>query len=374
MKGRKEYLSYLNEFGLTESQVAPLLDRNKTKKLPLKNKLGLVILITWARVVLFWKKALGQKKGVPALELMFEALNPSNNTNFLLESLNNKFCAFLAAEGIENEGYYAGVFPTYSFNAHCTIKDEEKLILLNTGTFEMIEHVIDSFFSNLSKKHKVERICGAIVDYCDNKKYPDIQYEKGLVDKLELGLIPYVVSWAEYFVLAHEYGHIVNEHLDAGKTVSVFVLSTDKEAEFFEKDHRQEFQADLWASFMLLKMAESRREDDTWKMLACTGPIVFLGIAMLIERYFLSKGYMLDSHPPTEERIYMIQWLQDITMHHQEIGLGNSFLDLLKECYEFMFNEQPDIPFASRELNIKFCDALDDLNLGINIPDVLRSR
>ncbi len=319
---KEDYLHYLDEFGLTESDVLPMLDLEKFKTLPSENKIG--VMANLAKLLLGWKSYKQEER--EKLQPLLDGLNPNNNTNYILEFLNEKFCEFIFS--LKSDKYYktyAGVFPTHCFNAHCTTKDTKHLILIDTGCFEILQYVIYVFQSKINESIKIEKIIKTIENYCLEKKYPSNEYDKELDSKDETRIDSFLLNWSEYFVLGHEYGHIFNNHLDSQED-SLYVFSNDKSVNIHQKSHQQEFEADIWSYYILSRMAKSRKTDTwIWKMLACSGPIIFLGIALLIEKYKISKGVRLDSHPPTEERIYMIQWLQEILRQHEDMSISITF-------------------------------------------------
>ena len=131
MPSRDDYLSFLNEFGLSEDKVLPILDIKKAPVEAVAMLLG----------ALGNKNIQGDER--KTLEMMANMMVEQTNTNVLLSKINETLTSDLSQINfdIQNKAY-PGVFPTDSFNAQCVFKDKGFLILIDTGCFEVIEAAV----------------------------------------------------------------------------------------------------------------------------------------------------------------------------------------------------------------------------------------
>jgi hypothetical protein len=69
----------------------------------------------------------------------------------------------------------------------------------------------------------------------------------------------------------------------------------------------KEYEADIWATYILFRLSELTDASDPlaslWTEAALSAPILFLGVAMLIESSHRLKGTQIDRHPPAYDRM-----------------------------------------------------------------------
>ncbi|MEX2153964.1 MAG: hypothetical protein WD825_11545 [Gemmatimonadaceae bacterium] len=110
----------------------------------------------------------------------------------------------------------------------------------------------------------------------------------------------------EYFVMGHEYGHVLAGHLEIAHG-SGALMSFSEEADELVASHQQEFEAD-WMGLMLTFHALKDRTDLT---LVYTGVELFFTIVELVYRAVAKlsaaeesdRPYTHDAHPPPEVRL-----------------------------------------------------------------------
>lgn len=406
MPTRVDYLSFLEEFGLSESSVLPIAD---IKKLPPE---GIAMLIAGLASV-------KDKRERAALELMAKTLTEGTSTNALLEKLAADLKRDWAAIRVSApKDAYIGVFPTNSFNAQCTFRKNGYLVLLDTGCFELIEAATYILLSTADQQTKAKTLASVLTKYMDENALPEagsmnLPGLSGQGSFPRLSTVYLTVTSAEEFVIAHEYGHIANKHVSptTGESSGLHFRITSlklgqprrqkapepvpsgsflkrlfggqprtvaptpsvtappsKSLEVIAKEKHEEYEADIWATHVLVRRAQTKKSAAL--PVACAGPVISLGLALLIEEYIKAKGMALnDTHPPAADRLYMVDALYDLVGVRDQAYLGRRFLELVGDCAQVMFSRQISVPTLDRELNRSLESALKNVGIPYNRPE-----
>ena len=364
MSSREEYLLFLSEFGLSEDKVLPMFDYKAFFKKLVNDKLDdaiflLMNLPTLMNYEISFKDVPGFTKNEKKMFDKFrKGLTKPSNTNelinFLHQELTKDFREFISSSIFES--IYPGVFPTQSFNAQCTRRPNGYLILIDTGCFEILDIVNSIYVSEWNHKKKVEVFASIIKDYCLYKKIPgpfdlDIPGLMGREGLNNLLFSSHLVNAAESFILAHEYGHAVLGHLDKqpqrmmrGK-IPIRVVNQTK---------YQEYEADIWATNALIQRSLKYIKDQDYTLLtiACFGVIFCLGCSLLIEEFLREKkGILIDSHPSSKDRIYMVNSFCELTNYSEFNTLTWKFLDFIGDVALILLNHSLSIPYFDTGLN-----------------------
>lgn len=246
----------------------------------------------------------------------------SGNANILLEALVSDLqrrCSENRMPYVETPVFH-GVYPTKLFNAVTVPRSSGHLVLMESATLEIIE-VVSSLImarsgANNDRLRNIEMICQGYWNNISAKlrdRYlpPHVEvYHLGLnisadehADSVEL------INTTEEFVIAHEWGHISLGHAVEEGPCALGVAQTDAIPNS-ENAWEDEFSADLWSARALLGPVRdpwSTKNADIDVPLA--GIHLFLGLARIIESSASYGGHEATTHPPTSERIWMINQL-----------------------------------------------------------------
>jgi hypothetical protein len=347
---------------------------------------------------------------------MAKTLAEGTNTNQLLEKLTENLRKDWSAIRLNSpNNAYSGVFPTSSFNAQCTYRKNGYLILLDTGCFELIEAATYVLLSTAEQTVKTKTLASVLTKYLGENVLPDagsmnLPGLSGSGSFQRLNLVYVSVTSAEEFVISHEYGHIANKHVAPAKDGSSGLqfrvnhmklgqprrqksaeraskgsfLSRmfggqpkkdpptaetveSKSLDVIAKEKHQEYEADIWATHALIRRAQKKGSEAI--PVACAGPVISLGLALLIEEYFKDKGLASnDTHPPAANRLYMVDALYDLLGVRDQAYVGRRFLELAGDCGQKMFNRKVEVPVLDRELNRSFELALNNVGIRYDRP------
>src|SRR5262249_3965601 len=118
------------------------------------------------------------------------------------------------------------------------------------------------------------------------------------------------------------------------------------------KDHFQEYQADSWAFMHLVKRARQRADDGTALLLACTGALIFMNIGLMIEAMADERHVPIrDSHPPVENRLYMLNIAAEVMNLQESTGVARNFHKIVRELCFLLGVKERIPPLLSRDLN-----------------------
>lgn len=287
--GKQEYLSYLKENNLSEADVLPIIpEANQFQNNP---EIATILLQGFLS---------GHDELVKKL-IDIETLN----TNKLLEQINKSLVERFKATNIPIQEYaYIGVFPTNSINAHIVRRDDGHLILVNTGLFELLETIINLFFSvDIGKEREIAKVAALqIQQYCNDRTLPNpFNIDCFTKDQSRLNTATQIVTAAEEFVICHEYGHLINGHV--GFALADLFFKPEQKIQVETKTYQQEEEADMWGLYAVTsiksQMASSLPNEEE-RLMVCSGPLFFLLIAALIEEYKGTKDNK--THPPAQTR------------------------------------------------------------------------
>ena len=284
--GRTAYLAYLEENGLSEADVLPLLAETDEA--------------TNAKVAEILKQA--ERAGHTDLVQRFRRAS-SGNTNLLLEQLSTHLTDRLVQAGLAvPANSFAGVYPTNSFNAHVVKRAGVNVILVNSGTFELVGPIaalLCSLQPGNARAH-ARKAASLLRAYCEARQLPgsdDLQDLRPSGDQMTAAVA--LSTSIEEFIVAHEYGHLANG--DVGDDVTELSTPSGHAISVAVKTKDQEFAADLWAAHAVTQGSWANAGEEEC-ILKCSGPLMFLSMAGLIEAWFESKGHRSDTHPPAGDR------------------------------------------------------------------------
>jgi hypothetical protein len=297
LPGRAQYLAYLKEKELAEDAVLgiiPELDEERRRKV---------------NQVLMTALEGGHEKLVRSYESAAAA-----NTNVLLAEINRRLIVRFAAHDIKvPQGVYAGVFPFNSFSACMERHGSQPLVLVNTGACELLEGAVVPFSSIKpdSARKQAQILAKFVRQYCEARSLPkgdQFSDFEAWGDRTRLSVD--LLTAAEEFVVAHEYGHLACGHLDnwAARTLD------------------QEYEADLWALDVLVASASDNKSAEELSVI-CAGPLVLLSLLALVEKYQEKLGLLDKSHPLATFRYTEIRQALAKAGLNRHAELGAAFHD-----------------------------------------------
>jgi len=259
---------------------------------------------------------------------------------FVVDHISEEIEKSIGRAGLHlNAEFFAGEFPTGSFNAQACLVSNGTLLLLNTGLMvflhkasKLVSHSIrfapfgsdgkpilgteerDDKPDTLSYAEQVDAFAELIVGYlfAENdwvrrvRRIPFVTGAKAMLSAM-------VVNSAEKFVLAHEYGHAIAGHLSTSRTM---VNRTPVgNVEFVAKRWEDEFEADLIAAMLMitdLPRKIERLEELFPLQFATAGPLFFFALDRLITKVALDiKGLneicVITDHPPSDLRMQSVR-------------------------------------------------------------------
>lgn len=349
---RLAYLNFLDRLGLSEMDVAPMVD---------KNKLGGEV---YAQIFLAFMEAerTSNKEELVRIISLIQATLLDKNANDLMGVIVNKLFNDFSTNSIDLPELYAGVFPTDSINAQCVLEDKKPLVLIDTGLFELIEFAITTFVSKRNETEQAELLIQALEDYYIRKISPDPEIADH--PSINWGTTPayILITAVEEFVIMHEIAHILL-HLDTPK-LTPLPVSGSRQISVLHKDHFEEYQADTYALDLLIKRAKGSEQRDLALDLSCSGALIFIYIGVMLEALAESRNVVKNtvSHPPIENRVYLLELTMEVLGVHEHSSIARKFKRILRELCVLEEVEEKVPPLLSRDLNkiaIEIYDSLD---------------
>lgn len=217
------------------------------------------------------------------------------------------------------------IYPFPSINVQCQIIDNNNfLILVPPGCIAILEKFSRLMFSDNLVDNITDELFDIVKDYTENNVNTDFNktnFDAKRPDIEELKTLLFIHSL--FFVLLHEYAHIVNNHVSLNKAVVAdsndvnsdedediifYTLNNEQSFTVLFKNTFQEYEADSWSVFCLsriLNLWDSSPESLLSKKFSMASPVLFLGIAQAIEESDLISGERnnLDAHPPAFDRL-----------------------------------------------------------------------
>lgn len=352
--GRAAYLSFLSAMGYHETELLPVIQREKVT--PEMHGALLTALMQAVQS--------DDPKFVKAVVWMtHNTILGRDNTNLIIDGLASALVEDFKKAHIFVPSFYAGVFPTDSYNAQCKIFKGERLILIDTGCMEMAEAVVVAFLSKVQPQKKILQISSAVDQYVLHGKRADATAVDANGIDFGSGLTAHLTNSFEEFVLAHELGHLVLGH---GENQQLRRLQPQKRVsvEVTDKSEQQEFQADMWACRALIQSARSRHRSDSDVPLAVGGISMGIGVGLLVEASAKKNGITLPpGHPPAMERLYMLEVVFELFGAHEDAYVARRFRELLEQVLRDRYPSTEMPPMLSRDLNRKLIPVLDTLGI-----------
>jgi hypothetical protein len=311
LPGRDAYLAYLKENGLSENAVLGILPEINAEQRRKVNQALMTAL----------------ENGYEGLLKNVERASISN-TNVLLAEINRRLIVrFTDHQVVAAKDVYAGVFPTNTFNAHVVRRADQPLVLVNTGAFELLEGAIVPFslLKPGSARQQARVLARFVRQYCEERVLPQgDQFEDFQADEERSKLGVYLLTAAEDFVLAHEYGHLANGHV--GNEAVELPLSDGRSIQVPSRQFNEEYEADRWGVHALLSSALNTGSNEE-HLIICSGPLLFLSVAGLVEGYHAKLGLNQDTHPPAITRYTEIRTALAKSGFNRHTHVGASFRD-----------------------------------------------
>lgn len=287
---------------------------------------------------------------------------------FVIDQISEEIERSIVKSGLQlNLEFFAGEFPTGSFNAQACVVEDGTLLLVNTGLMvflhkasKLITHSIEfSDFGDdgkpifgtteptepgaMTHSEQIEAFAELLLGYLSMREdwIPRVR-RIPLATGAKAMLSAMVVHSCEKFVLAHEYGHAIAGHLTAPRTMVSKTPVGD--VEFVCKSWSEEFEADLIAAMLLV--IETPRQIKTYQDLftlqfATVGPFFFFALDELITRVALEiKGLagtsIITDHPPSRQR------MQAVREFYQRLG-GPAMTEMGDAYAEFVGHLGDDV-------------------------------
>jgi hypothetical protein len=352
--GRRAYLSFISSRGYQEKQLLPIFDTSKRTP-----EMGAAVFVGLMQAL---------KQDSPELLrfvswLAVNTLTGRDNTNLLIYQLTESLLKDLQTEKIAFPPFFAGVFPTDSFNAQCYPYQSQNLILINTGCMELASTVTTAFFSKKTDSEKVDDFALAVQKYVDTGQRTEATAIEAPGVDWGTAIVSRVLNAVEEFIIAHELGHLVLGHVQEGATRN---MGANGDLAVVSKTPFQEFQADVWAFKTLTSRAITVSTSASQLAVVLAGPMIALGIALVVEAAAAArKPISSDGHPPARERLYLLQILYELLRVHRDSGLAYQFDTLVKLCLSTRFPAAQPPPFLDRDLNRKLIPVLRSLDVNL---------
>ena len=338
-----EYIEFLAERGLSEDDVFPVLANRAD--LVQKPKF-------WEGVAnLFLSLPNASAKEREQAIRFLDGTLPGRNANWLIRQLNSTLRESFLKAGVPmpDSVLEVGVFPLGSFNARAVPRTNGTIILVDTGCMEVLEFccALSACFSKDRVPQLGKEFAQGLAKYKIAGDYPDLWNKVPRSDWGKHGqLATYTTNWAEWFVLAHEYGHHALGHLQNAGHVSH--ASRFGSVDLQEYPHLCEYEADIWALWALLEVAKSTAPDDEFpKAFACSAPFFFLSSLAILEELWRRDGDMPSSHPPAVHRMLILEaCLSGWGLLDENCFLWANFNMLFEAASEALFGRKliPDRP------------------------------
>ncbi len=253
-----------------------------------------------------------------------------SNSNVLIEGIAGSLEERLSSLGAPRTPipYYAGVFPTNSFNAQAVLIDDVALILIDTGCFSVLEALILLWGCVEDVQESLQRAAKIVVDYVDNYVAPEpTKYDHPDMHRDGYKLLAYsmIVTKTEEFVIGHELGHLRFGHLLGQRAPGTGGIYTAN------RSWDDEISADIFSLDLL-----THQRDGLDLRTGCAGPYVFFATARLLERVrqrgSAERLSWTDTHPPSIMRAAVLERALSELGLLEIADLGQRFNWWAEEC------------------------------------------
>lgn len=351
--GRRAYLEFLASMGYREDELLPVFDTTRaTGEMHGATIVGLLQALRSDDPVLL------RTVGWIALNLV----TGRDNTNLIVFELAQRLTEELNVT-LPGPPFYAGVFPTNSFNAQCRMAGTQPLVLIDTGCMEMCEAAAVALLTKAPDEVRLRQLAATVDDYVlHGRRAESLSLDARGIDWGSAS-VSVVVNACEDFVLTHELAHLALGHI-AESTKRVQTTRSGPDVQVVAKTEFEEFQADVWACRALVDRAVQKATKETDVAIAVAGPIIVLCLGLLVEG---SRGRLTadvaDGHPSASDRLYMIQVLLEHMKVHRLTGIGQSFVDMTAEVVSEHYPDVEMPPLLSRRLNAKLIPIFESLHI-----------
>lgn len=283
MPEENEYLRFLAERGMTEADVYPMLGDRKILERPENRSLLEDYMIATAKQ--------GKEEDIAVANQLIESLSPGANANKLIRLLDQRLHEYLYQIGIQlPAGVLAtGVYPLNYFRAQAVSRQNGVLLLFQTGSIEFLEYVVSLSLmpEPPSQTEKIELLSKAVREFTSSSppRLPILKELDGPSWNSVKWSVYQGVTWAEWFLLCHEYAHHALGHLKNAQAERY----TDRHGKFeiVQYSHIQEYEADLWALTILIRLISAGAPPlppEIGIAFACAAPFFYLGLLEVMDK------------------------------------------------------------------------------------------
>jgi len=352
--GRVAYLRFLSDRGYREDELLPVIRQDRVTAEMKASLFPALMQATQSNDPKFIKMVIW---------MAHNSLVGRDNTNLIINELATALTKDLAKADITIPPFYAGVFPTDSYNAQCTLVNGQNIVLIDTGCMEMAETLVICFLSKVSTSEKIKQISLAIDNYVLRGDRADAFNLNTLGVDFGSLLPGHMTNCFEEYIIAHELGHLALGHA-TDQRVRHHSPRIGLTLEVVDKSEFQEFEADVWACRALLTNARNRQRSDSDVALAVAGLSLGLGVGLLVEASAAKHGISLSAgHPPSHERLYMMEVAYELFGVHEDAYIGRRVHELVEEIIRSEYPSARMAPFLDRDLNRKMLGVLDSLKV-----------
>lgn len=288
------------------------------------------------------------------------------NVQGLLDDHANKVEHDIKRLGLKlNHAVLVADFPTSSVNAQVCLVDGGALVLVNRGLMTFLYHATKvislsiafaDFYGDgkmkygsqkgnfsLSKEQIVGHWVDLIVNYLLCRK--PVLVDKLILSTAKASALMELVTFSEYFVIAHEYGHIILGHLRSERIIRRRCLGGS--LEFVAKDWEMEFEADRFALRLLYESVPRviDHTDKSFLLQSVLGaPLLFFALDRIITRTWaevegLQQIPVIADHPPAHLRSdALMRYNTEAGITSNDLAYINGLLNLLKDMEENVIN------------------------------------
>jgi hypothetical protein len=212
------------------------------------------------------------------------------------------------------EGVAVGELQTLKVNSCCVaVPAGGYVILVNTGLMILLYQLTKVFASRI--RVKADRETDIIVrdsgELLKTAKFtfqtiasylltnPSIGPRIPIVSmrKEQVSFVAGILHFAELFVLAHEFGHIIEGHFSTAKVMKI--RTKEEDISLLKSNWNQEYEADLCGLQLVLETVTEKSERSLVRASSYMGPDLFFTFLDLIEKIGNIKP---TSHPPAKLR------------------------------------------------------------------------
>lgn len=351
--GRSAYLDYLSSVGYGEDELLPIVDTSQVTGVMRGAVLaGLMDAISSNDDSLLKFMAF----------LAINALSGRHNTNLLIHELAEDLVRTMPP-GVEVQQFYAGVLPTNSYGAQAKFHAGELLVLIDTGAMEMADAVTTLFLAKTPRAQRADEIGDLVDEYIDAFRRADPLSVTATGVDWGSGFGAVLTNAVERFILAHEMAHLALKHVhERGERrlrTPVGALIVEEHTVF------EEFQADAWASKVLIESARLSHQRDQAVPIAIGGIAIALNINLLVEGASINACVTYDDgHPSATERLYQADVLFEALDVFDDAYISRRFQELMSDLVPKRYPGVELPPLLDRDINRKVIPVLESIGIS----------